>query len=80
MVVRRGEEKRPAELMRGIKSKLSIGKLSIFGGTVFMRKRDRDDSKLEPKALEGKLWVALKEKADTWCTYPTHARLWQFEM
>ena len=31
LVVRRGEEKRPAELMRGIKLKLSIGKLSIFG-------------------------------------------------
>ena len=53
LVVRR-EEKCPAELMRGMKSKLSISKLSIFGCTVFMRKRDRDVSKLEPKALEGK--------------------------
>ena len=52
LVVRRGEEKFPAELMRGIKPKLSISKLSIFGCTVFMRKRDRDVSKLEPKALE----------------------------
>ena len=52
--MRRGEEKCPAELMRGIKPKLSISKLSIFGCTVFMRKRDRDASKLEPKALEGK--------------------------
>ena len=40
--------------MRGIKPKISISKLSIFGCTVFMRKRDRDVSKLEPKALEGK--------------------------
>ena len=40
--------------MRGIKLKHSISKLSIFGCTVFMRKRDRDASKLEPKALEGK--------------------------
>ena len=31
----------------------SIIKLSIFGCTVFMRKRDRDVNKLEPKALEG---------------------------
>ena len=54
LVVRRGEEKCPAELMRGIKPKLSISKLSIFGCTVFMRKRDREVSKLEPKALEGK--------------------------
>ena len=54
LAVRRGEEKCPAELMWGIKPKLSIGKLSIFGCTVFMRKRDRYVSKLEPKALEGK--------------------------
>ena len=54
LVVRRGEEKCPAELMRGIKLKLSISKLSIFNCTVFMRKRDRDVSKLEPKALGGK--------------------------
>ena len=53
LVVRR-EEKRPTELMRGIKPKLWIRKLSIFGCKVFTRKRDRDVSKLEPKALEGK--------------------------
>ena len=40
--------------MRVIKPKLSISKLFIFGCTVFMRKRDREVSKLEPKALEGK--------------------------
>ena len=79
-VVRRGEEKCPAELMRGIKPKLSISKLSIFSCTVFMRKQDRDVSKLEQKALEGKFVITLKETTDTWCTYPTHARLWQFEM
>ena len=55
LVVRRGEEQCPAELMRGIKPKLPISKLSLFGCTVFMRKRDREVSKLEPKALEGKL-------------------------
>ena len=49
MVVRRREEKCLAELMRGIKPKLSI-----FGCTVFMRKRDIDVNKLEPKAMEGK--------------------------
>ena len=54
LVVRRGEEKWPAELMRGIKPKLSISKLFIFGCTVFIRKRDKDVSKLEPKAQEGK--------------------------
>ena len=54
LVVRRGEEKCPAELMQGIKPRLSISKLSIFGCAVFMRERDRDVSKLEPKALEGK--------------------------
>ena len=66
--------------MRGIKLKLSISKLSILGCTVVMRKRDRDVSKLEPKALEGNLWVTPKETTDTWCTYATHAWLWQFEM
>ena len=54
LLVRRGEEKCPAELMRGIKPKLSISKLSTFGCTVFIRNWDRDVSKLEPKALEGK--------------------------
>ena len=38
----------------GIKPKLSISKLSVFSCTVFMRKRDKDVSKLEPKALEAK--------------------------
>ena len=55
LVVRRGGEKCPAELMRGIKPKLPISKLSIFGCTLFMRKRDREVSKLEPKALEGNI-------------------------
>ena len=54
LVVRRGEEKCTTELMRGTKPKLSISKPSVFGCTVFMRKRDRDVSKLELKALEGK--------------------------
>ena len=39
LVVGRGEEQFPAELMRGIKPKYPISKLSIFGCTVFMRKR-----------------------------------------
>ena len=54
MIVRRGEEKCPSKLMRSIKPRLSIIKPSIFGCTVFMGKRDKDVSKLEPKALEGK--------------------------
>ena len=54
LVVRPREEKCPAELMRGMKPKLSIIKLSIFGCTIFMSKRDRDVSKLEAMALEGK--------------------------
>ena len=41
LVVRQAE-KCPAVLMRGIKPKLSISKLSIFGCSVFMRKRDID--------------------------------------
>ena len=53
LVVRRREEKCPTELMRCEKPKISINKLSSFGRTVFMRKRDRHVSKLE--ALEGKL-------------------------
>ena len=53
LVVRREEKKCPAELMRGIKPKLPISNLSIFVCTVFLRKRDREVSKLEPKVLEG---------------------------
>ena len=34
LVVRREEEKCPAELMKGIKPKLPISKLSFFGCTV----------------------------------------------
>ena len=74
LAVRRGEERCPAELMRGIKPKLPFSKLYIFGCTIFMRKRDRDFSKLEPNALKENLWATLKETTDTWCTYPTHAR------
>ena len=69
-----------AELMRGIKPKLSFSKLFIFGCTVFMRKRDRDVNKLETKALEVKFVGYTEGETDTWCTYPTHARLWQFKM
>ena len=80
LVVRRGEEKCPAELMQCIKPRISISKLSTSGCTVFMRKRDRDVSKLEPKALEEKFGDTLKETTDTLCTYPSHARLCHFEM
>ena len=73
LVVRRGEEKCPAELMRGIKTKLSISKLSIFGCTVFMRKWDRDVSKLEPKALEGK-FVSYTEGDNGYLVYVPNTR------
>ena len=72
LVVRR-EERCPAELMRGIKRKLSISKLSIFGCPVFMRKRDRDVSKLEPKALEGK-FVGYTEGDNGYLVYVPNAR------
>ena len=73
LVVRRGEEKCPAELMRGIKPKLSISKLSIFGCTVFMRRRDRDVSKLEPKTLEGK-FVGYTEGDNGYLVYVPKTR------
>ena len=73
LVVRRGEEKCPAELMRGIKPKLSISKLSIFGCTVFMRKRYRDVSKLEPRALEGK-FVGNTEGDNGYLVYVLNTR------
>ena len=73
LVVRRGEEKCPAELMRGIKPKLPISKLSIFGCTVFMRKRDREVSKLEPKALEGK-FVDYTEGENGYLVYIPNTR------
>ena len=73
LVVGRGEENCPAELMRGIKPKLSISKLSIFGCTVFMRKRDREVSKLEPKALEGKI-VGYTEGENGYLVYIPYTR------
>ena len=73
LLVRRGEEECPAELMRDIKPKLSISKLSVFGCTVFMRKRDRDVSKLEPKAKEGKL-VGYTEGDDGYLVYVSKTR------
>ena len=73
LVVRRGEEKYPAELMRRIKPTLSISKLSIFGCTAFMRKRDRDVSKLEPKALEGK-FVGYTEGDRRYLVYVPNTR------
>ena len=63
----------PAELMRGIKPKLPISKLSIFGCTVFMRKRDREVSKLEPKALEGK-FVGYTEGENGYLVYIPNTR------
>ena len=72
LVVRRGE-KCPAELMRGLKPKLPISKLSIFGCTVFMRKRDREVSKLEPKALEGK-FVGYTEGKNGYLVYIPNTR------
>ena len=80
LVVRQGQGEYPAELMRGIKPKLSISKLSIFGCTVLTRKRDRDVSKLEPRYWKETLWVTLKETMDTWCSFPAHARWWQFNI
>ena len=73
LVVRRGEEKCPAELSRGIKPKLPISKLSIFGCTVFMRKKDREVSKLEPKALEGK-FVGYTEGENGYLVYIPNTR------
>ena len=72
-VVRRGEAKCPAELMRGIKSKLPVSNLSIFGCTVFMRKRYRDVSKLETKALEGK-FVGYTEGDNGYLVYVPNTR------
>ena len=69
LIVRRGEEKCPAELM----PKLSISKLSIFVCTVFMRKRDRDVSKLKPKALEGK-FVGYTEGDNGFLAYVPNTR------
>ena len=73
LVVRKGEKKCPAELMRGIKPKLSISKLSIFGCTVFTRKRDRDVSKVEPKALEAK-FVGYTEGDNGYLVYVPNTR------
>ena len=73
VVVRRGEEKCPAELMRGIKPKLPISKLSIFVCTVFMRKRDKEVSKLEPKALEG-MFVGYTEGENGYLVYIPNTR------
>ena len=63
----------PAELMRGIKPKLPISKLSLFGCTVFMRKRDREVSKLEPKALEGN-FVGYTEGENGYLVYIPNTR------
>ena len=59
--------------MTGIKPKLPISKLSIFGCTVFMRKRDREVSKLEPKALEGK-FVGYTEGENGYLVYIPNTR------
>ena len=59
--------------MRGIKPKLPISKLYIFGCTFFMRKRDRDVSKLVPKALEGK-FVGYIEGDNGYLVYKPNTR------
>ena len=65
LVVRQGEQKCPAELMRGIKPKVSDSKLSTFGY--------RDVSKLEPKALEGK-FVGYTEGDNGYLVYVPNTR------
>ena len=35
---------------------------------------------LNPRHWKESLWVTLKETTDGWCSYPIHARLWQFEL
>ena len=59
--------------MQGIKPKVSISKLSIFGCTLFMRKQDRDVSKLEPKAREGK-FVGYTEGDNGYLVYVPNTR------
>ena len=73
LVVRRGEEKGLAELMRGIKLELSFSKLFIFCCRVFMRKRDKDVRKLEPKELEWKFlgYTWRRQRIPGVCTQQT---------
>ena len=73
LVVRREEEKCPAELVLGIKHKLSISKLYTFGCKVLMRKKDTDVRKLEPKSLEGK-FVCYTEGDNGYLVYIPNTR------
>ena len=57
--------------MRGIKPKLSITKSSNFVCTIFTRNRDKDVSKLEPKALEGR-FVGYTEEDNGYLMYVTN--------
>ena len=59
--------------MRSTKPKFSNSKLSIFGCTVFMRKRERDVSKLEPKAPVGK-FVGYTEGENGYLVYVPNTR------
>ena len=59
--------------MRVIKAKLLISELSFFGCTVFIRKRDRDVSKFELKALEGK-FVGYTEGDNEYLLYIPNTR------
>ena len=65
--------RRLGHLNRGIKPKLSNSKLSIFGCTVFMRKRERDVSKLESKALE-RNFVGYTEGDNGYLVYVPNTR------
>ena len=82
LVVKQGEERCSAELMRGIKPKPPISKLYIFACTVFLRKRDRDVRELEPKALEGKFVVYTEGDSGYLVYVPSTRKVMavQFEM
>ena len=56
-----------------MKPKLPISKLYIFVCTVFMKKRDKDVGKLEPKALEGK-FVGYTEGDNGYLVYVPNTR------
>ena len=56
-----------------VETKLSISKLSNLCCTVFIRNRDRDVSKIEPKALEGK-FAGYAEGGNRYLVYVPNTR------
>ena len=70
LIVRRGEAKCPADLMRDIKLSSQLVKYLLLVIPSSLGSGTEISANFNPRHWKESLWVTLKETLDTWCTYP----------